>query len=118
MGEFERTRVGHCKHDEADVYAGRGPGGRHMLETPIGGRGWLGNPYPVDEHGREHCIALFRNAFEERLGEDAEFRDAVADLHGKTLGCWCRKVDDKAPARECHASVIAEWADRLQDHDE
>lgn len=114
MSESEpttETRVGHCKRDETDVYAGRGQGDRHLLNTEIGERGWLGNPYSVDSHGREECIGLFRSVFEERLQDDPEFRAAVRDLAGQTLGCWCQGVDEDEPA--CHAEIIASHADRL-----
>lgn len=109
------TRVGHCKHDSTDVYAGRGPDGRHMSTTPIGKRGWLGNPFPVDEHGRVQCVERFRSEFEARLRNDEEFRAAVRRLSGVTLGCWCQRLNDEGPL--CHAEVIAEWADRLADGD-
>jgi len=105
------TTVGHCKQDPTDVYVGRGPGGRGMLETPIGERGWLGNPHTVDDHGREGSIARFRKAFERRLETDPEFRARVRDLAGSTLGCWCQRLDADEPA--CHAEVIAEHADRF-----
>jgi hypothetical protein len=111
----ENTLVGHCKRDETDVYIGRGPGGRDMLSTPVGKRGWLGNPHTVDDHGREGCIDRFRKAFEHRIENDETFRNAVRQLHGQTLGCWCQGVDDDGPA--CHGEVIAEWADRLADQE-
>jgi len=106
-----QTRVGHCKADETDVYAGRGPGGRDMTETPVGKRGWLGNPYTLDDYDRAESIAEFREHFEDRLDEDKAFREAVRDLAGDVLGCWCQRLDDNEPA--CHAEVIAEHADRL-----
>jgi hypothetical protein len=113
MRVSDSTRVGHCKRDKTDVYIGRGPGGRDMLSTAVGARGWLGNPHSVDDYGRDGCIERFRKAFETRLERDAEFRTAVEDLHGKTLGCWCQSVDNDGPA--CHGEVIAEWADKLAD---
>lgn len=105
------TQVGHTKRDATDEYIGRGPNGRDMLDTPIGQRGWLGNPYTVEDHGRAGCIERFRTAFEHRIKNDAEFRARVRELHGQTLGCWCQTVDADGPA--CHGEVIAEWADRL-----
>lgn len=105
------TQVGHCKADETDVYVGRGPKGRDMLNTPIGKRGWLGNPHTVEDHGREGSIKRFRRAFEHRLENDPEFAARVRDLHGKVLGCWCQRLGADGPA--CHAEVIAEHADRL-----
>jgi len=106
------TQVGHCKADETDVYAGRGPGGRDMNQTEPGMRGWLGNPHPLDDaESRMASIEAFRADFTAKLKTDTEFRDAVRDLAGKTLGCWCQRLDDDAPP--CHAQVIAEHADRL-----
>lgn len=111
MTPEKETAVGHCKRDETDVYIGRGPNGRDMTETAIGERGWLGNPYSVELWGREGCVENFRADFEQRLEWDRGFRDAVSQLSGKTLGCWCRSVDEDEPA--CHGDVIAEHADRL-----
>lgn len=106
------TRVGHCKADETDVYVGRGPDGSHMNNTPRAGeRGWLGNPYTLEEYSRSESIALFRRDFEERLERSPEIRRAVEELQGKTLGCWCQRLDEDSPS--CHGEVIAEWADKL-----
>jgi len=82
-----------------------------MTETPIGDRGWLGNPYTVEDYDRAESIDRFRKTFVRRLQTDSEFRAAVADLAGQTLGCWCQHLGDDEPA--CHAEVIAEYADRL-----
>lgn len=107
-----KTRVGHWQQDDYDVYVGRGEGGdAHMNNTPVGERGWLGNPYPKEEYGRTECIERFREDFENRLEDDPAFRRAVRSLAGKTLGCWCQRLDEDSPA--CHAEVIAEHAARL-----
>ena len=107
------TRVGHVRHDDVDVYAGRGPSKANLVtpDIEIGERGWLGNPFTVDQYGRETAIALYREAFENRLAGDPAFRDAVRDLHGQVLGCYCQRLDEDSPA--CHAEVVAEHADRL-----
>jgi hypothetical protein len=82
-----------------------------MLSVPPKGRGWLGNPFPVEEYTREVSIEKFREAFEDKLERDDEFREAVASLSGKTLGCWCQRIDADGPP--CHAEIIAEAADRI-----
>jgi len=115
QSDDKTTRVGHCKIDKTDVYVGRGPGGRDMLSTPIGKRGWLGNPHTEEDHGRQGSIKRFRKAFEHRLGNDPKFRKRVRQLAGKRLGCWCQRLDQDEPA--CHAEVIAEHADRLAEQD-
>ena len=111
VDDADRTRVGHCKADETDVYAGRGSGGRNLNNTKIGARGWLGNPHTLEDYTREESIDLFRQDFEAKIRGDEEFREAVADLSGKTLACWCQRLDEDGPA--CHAEIIAEWADEL-----
>lgn len=108
---MSETKVGHCKRDETDVYAGRGPNGRHLLDTKPTQRGWLGNPFTLDDHSREDSIRKFESVFTDKLERDDEFRQAVAELSGSTLGCWCQGIDDDGPA--CHAEVIVEHADRL-----
>lgn len=109
----EDTRVGHCRADDTDVYAGRGQNGRHLLSVPAPGvRGWLGNPYSLEDgYSREESLEKYREAFEDKLERDDRFRDAVRDLAGQTLGCWCQRVDEDEPA--CHAEIVAEHADRL-----
>lgn len=112
MTASESTKVGHCKRDETDVYIGRGPGGRCLLNTGPLDYGWLGNPYPLDEaESRASSIENFRADFLALLKSDAEFRAEVEKLSGQTLGCWCQGVDESLP--RCHGEVIAEWADKL-----
>jgi hypothetical protein len=79
------------------VYAGRGPGGSDMLSTPIGKRGWLGNPYK-----HRHAIECFKTAFLNRLSTHPEFREAVLALKGRAFGCFCHP-------NSCHAQVIVDW---------
>lgn len=106
----EPTQVAHVQHDDYDVYAGRATGDADLVTAEIGDPGWLGNPFTTDEWTREKAIALFRETFENML-EDPEFRAAVRDLSGQTLGCWCQRLGEDEPA--CHAEVIAEHAARL-----
>ena len=99
----EVTSVVHLGHSEYDVYIGRSDGGNgHMLSKDVGERGWLGNPFEVGEYTREQSIEEFEYEFEKKCYENQEFRDAVIDLHGKTLGCFCKPKD-------CHGDVIAQY---------
>lgn len=111
-----QTRVGHYRKDCCTVYIGRGDrvaGGtipeisdKHsMVNTPIGKKGWIGNPFPEKQYGREQCIERFRTEFEVLLADDPEFKRAVRGLHGEILGCWCQRINDDGP--ECHGEVIA-----------
>ncbi len=109
------TRVCHFMMDNADVYIGRdGPDGENTFaNTPIGERGWLGNPYTLDEHDRDESVALFTEDLLDRVDDDAELRRALAeDVAGRKLGCWCRTLEDDEPL--CHGDVIARVADALR----
>ena len=84
-----RTRVVHCRRERYDVYVGR--------PSP-----W-GNPFLIGRDGtREEVVAKY--AVWVRTQPHPLAR--IAELSGKTLGCWC------APLL-CHADVLARLADGL-----
>lgn len=64
--------------------------------------GCFGNPFPVEQYGREKCIEYFKEYFLERISNDAEFQSAIMNLKGKRLGCLCKPEN-------CHGDVIKEW---------
>ncbi|AZH26828.1 DUF4326 domain-containing protein [Haloplanus aerogenes] len=109
----QRTRVGHCQHDETDVYIGRhGDGGEHdfLSVDESGAAGWLGNPYPVEVFGRQESVAMFTHALLTELEERPELRrELVERCRGKVLGCWCQRLDEDGPL--CHGEVIARVVD-------
>lgn len=85
------------------VYIGRGPNGRHLLNTPVGETGWLGNPYPIPKFSREECIARFKTVFLARLERHPDFRTAVLALkEAEEIRCYCAPLP-------CHGDVIREW---------
>ena len=115
--DASRPTVGHWGADDCDVYAGRGYDGESLAdlgdEIAIGERGWLGNPFIEGEDGdRETVISKFAVAFCEVLSSNDEFRAAVRELEGDTLGCWCRRVDHPDGDR-CHGDVIANAVEAL-----
>lgn len=99
------------------VYIGRGPGKRHMMNTPVGEKGWLGNPVAVGETcpacGGVHAEAgstlpCYEKLLDERLRDDG-FRRALLALKGKRfLVCWCRPADGFQDRRICHGQVLAD----------
>jgi len=72
-------------HEPFDVYIGRG--------TP-----W-GNPFGVNEYGRERCIELYRAYIERQLEEDPNLVQELLKLKDKRLGCSCKP-------RACHGDVL------------
>lgn len=61
--------------------------------------GCFGNPFRVQEHGRDGAIRLYKTYFYERIERDVTFKAAVLALKGKRLGCHCRPL-------RCHGEVI------------
>lgn len=53
------------------------------------------NPFPVKQFGREECI----RRYEEWIKTQPELMEALPELEGKVLGCWC-KPD------ACHGDVL------------
>lgn len=100
-----------------DVYGGRrqksGGDLAHAANTDPGSRGWLGNPFQMDGKSveeRKRVIAAFTRYFLDRVADDDEFREAVEDLRGKRVSCWCRGVSqERTPERWCHLDVVDAW---------
>jgi hypothetical protein len=68
----------------------------------------FGNPFRLEadggQHTREESVRRYAVDFHDRLARDAEFRRAVEDLRGSTLGCWCSPLS-------CHGHVIKRHLD-------
>lgn len=102
-GEPVTQIVNKRRTDSYTVDIGRSNHGQNdMSNTPVGEPGWLGNPYSAEKYGRERCIVLFRGDFYNRLEDDREFREAVEELRGETLGCYCKP-------KACHGDVIVAY---------
>jgi hypothetical protein len=96
--QFRRGVKGWSKPAGAQ-YVGRVGSKRHL---PVGTPNYWGNPYTVEEYGREQAIALYRRDVEaltpvEREAWLTPLRKA------DSLMCWCGL--DKA----CHADVLIEY---------
>lgn len=93
---MSRTKVINIKEtNNFDVYIGRAGNGYD---------GYFGNPFK--ESTRSRSIELFKNYALHKINTDSEYRNRIKELHGKTLGCFCKPKD-------CHGDVLAEIADRL-----
>lgn len=89
--------VVHCKKANYDVYIGRCPGPK----------GKWGNPFTHLPHAvrsgmtlvssREEAIAKYR----EWILTQQDLIDALPELRGKILGCWCKPF-------ACHGDVLEE----------
>ena len=95
--------VVHCKREKYDVYIGR-----KSLNVPDDNGGRWGNPFSHSVAGRDitkvatrdEAVACYRVWLWEQIRAGKITLPALAELHGKRLGCWC------AP-QACHGEVLA-----------
>ena len=63
----------------------------------------FGNPFRLKEDGgdytREESVVRYETWFKNKIQTDDDFRAAVEELRGETLGCWCKP-------KPCHGDVI------------
>lgn len=83
-------KVVHCKKSHYEVYIGRPSK-------------W-GNPFTIGTDGsREEVIKKYR----EWLLQQDNLLEALPELYGKTIACWCSPL-------ACHGDVLSEFAEKLQ----
>lgn len=70
--------------------------------------GRFGKPWNCLDHPLGWPTGYLRQLIA-RLQNNDLFRMDVADLHGKTLLCWCSAKD----APRCHAMILSEFAELL-----
>ena len=104
--EISKTRRVH-KSEDHDTYIGRGPNGNHILNSSINELGWLGNPYTVEQYGREKCIELFKNDLDSLCEYYPVLRAKLLDMYGERLGCWCQDGES------CHGDVLVSKINEL-----
>lgn len=84
------TKVVHNKKSHFDVYIGRPSK-------------W-GNPYEIGKDGtRAQVIEKYRDY----LHNSPELMEALPELEGKILGCWCKP-------KACHGDVLVDEVQKLR----
>lgn len=78
---MNETRVVNKYKEPYDVYIGRGSK-------------W-GNPFTVEQYGRDECI----NKYKEYILSNPELLADLHELEGKTLGCFCKP-------KACHGDIL------------
>ena len=96
---MDTARVVHCKREEFDVYIGR----PSKWGNPFSHKGGTKAQFRVDT--REQAVACYRKW----VLEQPELMEALPELRGKTLGCWC------AP-KACHGDVLLELLGERPEH--
>lgn len=100
LDEMGETRVGTVRKDRIDVYVGRGSKWGNPFVRPGAAQR---SKYPVREV--EDPIA----AYEAHVRASPDLINALPELRGNVLGCFCVRLGAPMPARgeeRCHAQVL------------
>ncbi len=71
----------------------------------------IGDKHPEREGeviDRAESIKLYHNWFHQQLRFETGFAEAVEELRGKVLLCWCKP-------KKCHGDVMVEYLERSND---
>lgn len=64
------------------------------------GRGSIwGNPFTIQEYGRDRCIPMYEQYIRQRLHEEPDLYLQLLELKGKRLGCFCKP-------KACHGDIL------------
>lgn len=95
---YQSTLTGEPKTELVNV-SRHGKDGVRMIDRDTR----FGNQFRLKEDGgeytREESVAQYESWFKEKVQSDDDFRAAVEELRGETLGCWCKP-------KPCHGDVI------------
>ena len=85
---MQETKVVNLRSEAYDMYIGRGS--------------IFGNPYRIGKDDRQAVLAKYKEYFYKRVNIDMVFKNAVLNLKGKVLGCYCKPL-------ACHGDIIIEY---------
>ncbi|MEZ3143768.1 DUF4326 domain-containing protein [Halobaculum sp. MBLA0143] len=95
---YQSTLTGHEQTKLVNV-SRHGRDGVRMIDRST----QFGNPFRLEKDGgdytREGSVEAYREWFLGQVDDDPAFREAVEELRGETLGCWCKP-------KACHGDVI------------
>jgi hypothetical protein len=109
MEDYQTTLTGEPKTELVNVER-YGQDGVQMIDRTTE----FGNKFKLKKDGgdytRKESVEEYRKWFKDKISHDPEFRDAVEELRGETLGCWCKP-------KPCHGDVILEYLRGRMDMD-
>jgi len=83
--------------------------------------GIFGNPHPVGfrcstcnlSHAQGEAVEAFGETFERQILEDVQFYEAVLQLRGKILVCFCKSRE--RPSTPCHGDIYVAFLNAVED---
>ncbi len=103
VADSSTTVVVHVRKALYDVYIGRAMPGFAASR--------FANPFRIGPDGsRAMVLSRYRSFLRDLLARDPQAREALEDLRGKRLGCWCKPED-------CHGDILVLALDGRLDED-
>lgn len=106
---MNETKIVNLRLEKCDVKITRTP--KNQIPEPPN-FGCFGNPYFLkdvnNEEERAEVVSKYKIYFYNRIKKDEAFKNAVLDLKGKKLGCFCKQPNKEVA---CHGDIIKEWLD-------
>lgn len=72
------------------------------------GRGSIwGNPFTVEQFGRDECIEKYEQYIRDKLRNNPELWQELQKLEGKVLGCFCKP-------KRCHGDILVKILEEIK----
>nr|DAN85933.1 MAG TPA: protein of unknown function (DUF4326) [Caudoviricetes sp.] len=72
------------------------------------GRGSIwGNPFTVEQFGRDGCIEKYEQYIRDKLRLNPELWQELQKLEGKVLGCFCKP-------KRCHGDILVKILEEIK----
>ncbi|WP_330633649.1 DUF4326 domain-containing protein [Halocatena halophila] len=108
-GGYQATLTGDVVQTELVNVSEHGREGVRMIDRST----QFGNPFRMKkdggEYSREGCVEAYREWFKDKIRTDPEFQQAVEELRGETLACWCVSepiTQTEEPYDTCHGEIL------------
>jgi len=107
MKKGKKTRVVNIRKETFDVYIGRAG---HGVDGPFGNPIRIKKMCPVclgSHTSGGGTLGCFEEWARARMVVDPDYREAVRNLWGKRLGCFCKNPN------KCHGSILLKLTEEL-----
>lgn len=78
-----------------------------LYDVYIGRGSVWGNPFTVEQYGRDGCIEKYEQYIRDKLRLNPEMWQELQKLEGKVLGCFCKP-------KRCHGDILVKILEEIK----
>lgn len=78
-----------------------------LYDVYIGRGSVWGNPFTVEQFGRDGCIEKYEQYIRDKLRLNPELWQELRKLEGKVLGCFCKP-------KRCHGDILVKILEEIK----